>query len=84
MHGAAFDDDDFIGGGDRVRYAVDANGAAGPFTVEARLYYQSIGYRWAKNLAGRTDAESARFTRYYDTMAAGSAVVLAESSATVE
>jgi len=84
VHGTASADTDFAGGGDRIRYAVDVSGATGPFTVNVRLYYQSIGYRWAKNLAGRTDAESARFTRYYDAMAAGSAVVLAESSATTE
>lgn len=84
VHGAASADDNFTGGGDRVRYAVDVSGATGPFTVSVRFYYQSIGFRWAKNLATRTDAESVRFSRYYDAMAAGSAVVLAESSATVE
>ncbi|HNR38577.1 MAG TPA: hypothetical protein PKN61_06050, partial [Acidobacteriota bacterium] len=55
VHGAASADDDFAGGGDRIRYAMDLSGATGPFTVSVRLYYQSIGYRWAKNLAGRTD-----------------------------
>jgi len=84
VHGSASADDDFAGGGDRIRYAMDMSGATGPFTVSVRLYYQSIGYRWAKNLAGRTDAESVRFTRYYDAMAAGSAVVLAEGYAKVE
>ncbi|HPB27677.1 MAG TPA: hypothetical protein PK017_05470 [Acidobacteriota bacterium] len=84
VHGSASADDDFAGGGDRIRYAMDMSGATGPFTVSVRLYYQSIGYRWAKNLAGRTDAESVRFTRYYDAMAAESAVVLAEGYAKVE
>lgn len=84
VHGSASADDDFAGGGDRIRYAMDMSGATGPFTVSVRLYYQSIGYRWAKNLAGRTDVESVRFTRYYDAMAAESAVVLAEGYAKVE
>lgn len=84
VHGSASADDDFAGGGDRIRYAMDLSGATGPFTVSVRLYYQSIGYRWAKNLAGRTDVESVRFTRYYDAMAAESAVVLAEGYAKVE
>lgn len=84
VHGSASADDDFAGGGDRIRYAMDMSGATGPFTVSVRLYYQSIGYRWAKNLAGRTDAESVRFTRYYDAMAAESAVLLAEGYAKVE
>jgi hypothetical protein len=84
VHGAALPDNDFQGGGDRIRYAVSLAGAAGPFTVQARLYYQSIGYRWAQNLAGRTDAESARFIRYYDSMAAHSAVMHAEGSVIVD
>jgi hypothetical protein len=50
VYGAAGDDENFIGGSDRVHYAVDVSGAQGPFTVEAELLYQSVGYRWAENL----------------------------------
>jgi hypothetical protein len=50
VYGAAGDDANFAGGMDRVHYVVDVNGAQGPFTVEAELLYQSVGYRWAENL----------------------------------
>ena len=46
-------DPDFAAGEDRVRYSVDTAGARGPFTVRrAQLWYQSIAYRWARNLDG--------------------------------
>lgn len=84
VHGAARDDADFRDGGDTTRYVVDVSGSNGPLTVQVQLCYQTIGYRWAKNLAGREDMESARFLRYYDGLAAGSAIVLAAGTATAE
>lgn len=74
VHGHAAEDDDFTGGSDRVRYAVDLGGAQGPFTVEAELWYQPIAWRWAQNLAEYDAEEPARFVRYYDSMSAASAV----------
>ena len=50
VHGEAEGDPDFTGGGDRVRYVVSLVGATGPFSVDAELLYQPIGYRWAHNL----------------------------------
>ncbi len=82
VHGHASGDDDFTGGSDRVRYAVDLRGARGPFTVEAELWYQPIGYRWAHNLADYDAEEPARFVRYYESMSAASATRIA--AATVE
>ena len=50
----------------------------GPFTVEAELLYQPIGFRWAQNLESYTQAaEPRRFTEYYDAMAGGTAATLA-------
>jgi hypothetical protein len=83
VHGAAADDADFGGGGDRVRYAVDLADAAGPFRVEAELVYQPISYRWARNLAAYDAFETRRFVRYYETMSSGSAVVLAADAASI-
>jgi len=77
VHGAAEGDTDFIGGGDEVRYAVDVGDAPGPFRVEAELWYQPIGYRWAMNLKAYDAMETRRFVGYYEAMAAGSAVRLA-------
>ncbi len=84
VHGAALSDPDFEQGGDRLGYSVDVSRAEGPFTIQAKLYYQSIGFRWARNLAGREEEESRRFTRYYGEMAPVSALVLAEKSFTVD
>lgn len=50
VHGDALTDDDFVGGSDRVTYQVAVGEAKGPFTVEAELVYQTIGFRWIENL----------------------------------
>jgi hypothetical protein len=81
VHGAALDDPDFVGAGDRVKYSVDLAGAPGPFVVEAELLYQPIGYRWANNLKAYGQvAEPRRFTTYYDAMAAAATTTLVRST----
>jgi hypothetical protein len=80
VHGGALDDPDFTGAGDRVRYAVPVGNGQGPFTVDAELLYQPIGYRWANNLKKFDQAaEPRRFTGYYDAMASASTAVLAHA-----
>lgn len=64
VHGDALADVDFVGGSDRVSYAIDGR-AGGPFTVEAELLYQSIGYRWAMNLQAYDASEPSRFLGYF-------------------
>ena len=83
VHGDARDDADFTGDGDRVRYVVDAGGAAAPFTVEATLLFQPIGFRWADNLRAYDAAEPARFVKYFDAMASETAASLSRAAATV-
>jgi hypothetical protein len=68
VYGEAFEDPDFLAGGDVVRYRVDVRDAQGPFMVEVDLLYQTIGYRWAENLRPVDSEESARFIRYYDSV----------------
>jgi hypothetical protein len=68
VYGGAVDDQDFLGGGDKVQYIVDVAEAQGPFTVTVQLLFQSIGYRWAENLRRYDSAESARFLGYYETV----------------
>ncbi len=81
--GGALDDPDFSGAGDRVRYSVQVGDAVGPLRIEAELWYQPIGYRWANNLKPYNGAdEPRRFTGFFDAMAGASAVVLARASAT--
>jgi hypothetical protein len=83
VRGPALDDEDFEGGGDRVRYIVPAGSAAGPFHVTVALYYQSIAMRWAQNLALHAAPETSRFVSYYRAMAGSSAVRVAHAEALV-
>ena len=53
---------------------------AGPFTFEAQLWYQSIAYRWARNLDGYKAAEPRRFVAYYDQVAPASALMLTSAT----
>ena len=80
VRGGAFDDPDFTGGEDRIRYVMNVAGAEGPLAVEVQLWYQTIAYRWAENLRGYAAPEPRRFVGYYDQMAAASATVLARST----
>jgi hypothetical protein len=82
VHGEAGADADFDGAGDRVRYRVDVGAAPGPFRVEARLLYQPISYRWARNLEPYEAPETRRFVGFYDSMPGAATAVLA-STATV-
>lgn len=79
--GRALEDPDFTGSGDRVRYSVDLGDAKGPFTLEAELLYQPIGYRWAVNLKEFDAAEPRRFVRYYEAAAGSSTALLAKAKA---
>jgi hypothetical protein len=80
VYGEAAGDMDFAGGGDRVRYVVDVP-PGGPFTVDAELRYQSIGYRWAHNLEPYTAPEPKRFLGYFTAMAQDSSVIVAAAHA---
>jgi len=69
VHGEARADPDFADGADHVRLRVPAGQGTPPFTVEAELLYQPIGYRWAENLRAVPGAEPRAFTRVYDSLA---------------
>jgi hypothetical protein len=84
VQGGAAQDLDFGEGRDRVTYRVPLNGAQGPLTVTAELWYQPIGYRWAVNLRNYDAPEPKRFIAYWDSMAGESAIVLARSTATTK
>jgi hypothetical protein len=80
--GEAANDPGFNDKGDTVRYKVSTGSAKGPFTVEAELWYQPIGFRWAHNLAPYRANEPERMVRYYEQAARKSAVVLATAEST--
>ena len=83
VEGAASGDADFEGGGDQIRYRVSVPGNADSLQVVAELLYQTIGYRWAQNLAAFDSLETHRFVGFYRQSSPGSAVVLARAQTQV-
>ncbi|HUX06780.1 MAG TPA: hypothetical protein VMX35_05645 [Acidobacteriota bacterium] len=66
VHGNAENDGDFTGGSDTLTYRVDVSGHSGPFDITANLLYQSVSYRFVKDLRSDRTAEIKAFTSYYD------------------
>jgi hypothetical protein len=79
--GDAADDPNFTDAGNLVLYSVAVGDARGPFHVDAELWYQPIGYRWAHNLSPYDALEPRRFVGYYDSMASATAVLVARAEA---
>jgi cytochrome c551/c552 len=80
--GDAAEDANFAAGGDLVRYSVALGNAQGPFHVEAELWYQPIGFRWAHNLEPYKQSEPQRFVGYYNAMSKATAIRMARAEAT--
>jgi len=79
--GDAAEDPNFTDAGSVVRYSVSTGDAQGPFHVEAELWYQPIGFRWAHNLGAYKAEEPQRFVGYYESMSAATAVLLTRAEA---
>jgi hypothetical protein len=80
VYGSAAQDPAFTDKGHTVRYSVAVANAQSPFHVEAELWYEPIGFRWANNLRPYDAAEPKRFTGYYDAMGNGAAVLLVKAA----
>ena len=80
VNGAAIGDEDFADGGDTIRFRVAVGDEVASVSVNARLLYQTIGYRWAHNLEAFDLSETNRFVQIYKDNAQESAVVLASAS----
>jgi hypothetical protein len=80
--GEAANDPGFTDKGSLVRYVVSTGNASGPFRIEAELWYQPIGFRWAHNLGSYNASESQRLVTYYKAASQRSAVILAKAEAT--
>jgi hypothetical protein len=78
--GDAADDPNFNDAGDLVSYSVPVGGAQGPFQIDAELWYQPIGFRWAHNLIPFQAEETRRLIGYYESMSSDTAIVLARAS----
>jgi hypothetical protein len=59
---------------------VDVRGRTGPFRIDVALWFQPIGFRWARTLADYDAPETRRFVAWYDEIAAGSALVIARAA----
>ena len=81
--GRARTDQDFIGGGDATQYVVEVGTALPPFQVEATLWYQPIGFRWARNLEAYDTAEGDQFLKFFEGIAPASAAVMAKATTQV-
>jgi hypothetical protein len=77
VKGDAATDAGFDAGVDVITFAVPLESVAAPVTVEAELWYQPIGFRWARNLEHLAAAEPRTFVRLYKANAADSAIRLA-------
>ena len=77
--GDAAEDPNFTGRGSLVRYSVAVDPSAAPFHIEAELWYEPIGFRWARNLASYRDMEPQRMLSYYNSLASRAAVMLART-----
>jgi hypothetical protein len=84
VHGGAGSDADFQASGDRVRYTMDISKAQGAVTLDVELRFQTISFRWARNLAAYDAPETKRFGTYYDAMSSGSSIAIASASATID
>jgi len=80
--GDALQDPNFTDKGSVVRYSAAVDPPSGPFHIEAELWYEPIGFRWAHNLAPYR-AEPQRMVSYYDALASRAAVILAKAEANV-
>jgi hypothetical protein len=84
VYGQASADPAFTGHGHTLRYSIDVRNAVGPFNIDVELWYQPIGFRWANNLKSYNADEPQRFTAYFDSMGAGSAVLIVKSSSSTQ
>ncbi|MCA9659542.1 MAG: hypothetical protein KC486_14440, partial [Myxococcales bacterium] len=76
-------DADFTGGGDVTRYRVNAPAAAGPYTIDVELCYQTLGARFAAELFAIDVSEVRAFERMFKE-ADRKPVIVGASSTTVD
>ena len=81
--GGAHGDARFTGGAATVTYSVAVPVGRAPYRVSAEVLYESIGYRWAHNLAAYDAFEPKRFVGYYKAQSATLAKPVASASVTL-
>lgn len=78
VRGKALTDVNFSGGEDIVTYRVPVKDVSGAYQVKVEMWYQPIGFRWARNLNNYQALETERFGKYYREMGRYSATQLAK------
>ncbi len=68
VHGVARDDETFLDGTDTITYQITVPDSQNTFVVHATLWYQSIGFRWAVNLADYEASETEAFVRMFQSL----------------
>jgi hypothetical protein len=82
VRGSAASDETFVGGSDRITYQIELKGREGPYTVSARLLYQTVSYRFASDLFQDDGPLVERMAGYYGS-ADHTPVVVADDQKTV-
>lgn len=57
VYGKAANDSNFMAGSDKVEYLINTGGNPGSYTIEVELLYQTISYRFVKDLLIDNDEE---------------------------
>lgn len=65
IHGAATNDDNFIGGSDQITYQIDTQGYSGPFYINVELLYQTISYQFIQDMFNDNDSLIDSFAALY-------------------
>lgn len=63
--GDALSDETFLAGGDTVSVQVAVSQAELPLQIRVELLYQTIGYRWAKNVLAASNPLARDFARFW-------------------
>ncbi len=63
--GEALNDNNFVAGGDSLTVQVDVSQAELPLQLRGEFLYQTIGYRWAKNVIAASSPLATTFARYW-------------------
>jgi len=75
--GAAFDDNNFIGGSDEIRYSLSGL-EPDTYSVNVELVYQTLAYAFAQDLFKDSDKEITDFKRLYNASNAKSSVITSQ------
>ena len=65
VHGAALEDDNFVGGSDTITYRISGLGESG-YTVDAALLYQTISHAFANDLFTDSSSEATAFQAMFN------------------